>query len=101
MKTLPEPLEFIWDSGNSSKSEKKHGISDQQAEEPFFDERKVIYRDRLHSISEERFILLGKTKKKHLLYVVFTYRKIRIRIISARKINKKEVVLYEKTIKNS
>lgn len=101
MKTLPEPLAFVWDPGNSGKSERKHRVSDQEAEEPFFDKKKIIYRDILHSIAEKRFILLGKTKKKQLLYVVFTYRSIKIRIISARKINKKEVSIYEKAIKNS
>lgn len=101
MITLPRPLEFLWDEGNSVKSKRKHGISDQEAEEPFFDEQQVIYKDKLHSIVEDRFILLGKTKGKELLYVVFTNRRKKIRVISARKINKKEVVMYEKAIKSS
>jgi uncharacterized DUF497 family protein len=101
MKTLPRSIAFLWDRGNSGKSERKHRISDQEAEEPFFDKKKIIYRDTLHSIAEERFILLGKTKTKRLLYVVFTYRNVKIRIISARKTNKKEVGIYEKNIKNS
>jgi hypothetical protein len=101
MKTLPEPIAFLWDRGNSGKSERRHGVPDREAEEPFFDKKKIIYRDALHSIAEERFILLGKTKTKRLLYVVFTYRSVKIRIISARKTNKKEVVFYEKAIKNS
>ena len=40
MKTLPDPLEFVWDPGNSGKNEQKHRVSDQEAEEPFFDEKK-------------------------------------------------------------
>ncbi|MFV1917421.1 MAG: CopG family antitoxin [Patescibacteria group bacterium] len=72
--------------------------------EAFLDEDKVILKDVLHSKDEERFILLGKTSKGRLLYVVFTMRgenKEKVRIISARDINKKEVSLYEKKHKRS
>lgn len=87
---------FEWDKGNIGKN-KKHQVDDIEAEEVFFDEGKVIYKDKLHSKSEERFIVLGKTKKNRLLYLVFTKREIKIRIISARDVNKKEVYLYEET----
>jgi len=96
MKTLPEPVQFVWDSGNSDKNKRRHGVSNQEAEEPFFDKNNVIYRDTLHSMSEERYILLGKTKSNTILYIAFTYRRTKIRVISARKINKKEVKYYEK-----
>ena len=101
MKTLMEPKQFLWDRGNSGKNLQKHGVSDQEAEELFFDKNKRIYRDTLHSINEKRYILLGKTKKKKLLYGVFTQRSKKIRIISARKINKKEVHLYEKNTEHT
>ena len=38
---------------------------------------------------------VGKTKTGRLLFVVFTIRENRVRIISARDVNKKEVHLYE------
>lgn len=95
MKILKKPLEFEWDKGNIGKN-KKHNVADKEAEEVFFDEKKVIYKDIFHSQKEERFIILGKTKKERLLYTVFTIRGKKIRIISARDINKKEVRLYEK-----
>ncbi len=87
---------FEWDKGNIGKN-KKHGVNDKEAEEIFFDEGKVIFKDKLHSKQEERLIILGKTKKDRLLYIVFTQRSGKIRIISARDINKKEVHLYEET----
>jgi len=65
-------------------------------EEVFFDDEKTVYKDRLHSKSEKRFILLGKTRQQRLLYISFTVRGKKIRIISARNINRKEVQLYEK-----
>lgn len=89
-------LEFEWDKGNIGKN-KKHNVEDKESEEVFLDEKKVILKGLLHSGKEERLIILGKTKKNRLLYVVFTKRGKKIRIISARDINKKEVRLYEKT----
>jgi hypothetical protein len=96
MLRIKEPIEFVWDKGNIDKSWKKHRVTNQECEEVFFDKKKKIYKDKLHSIGEDRFILLGKTKKKRLLYVVFAVRNKKIRIISARDINKKERRLYEK-----
>lgn len=95
MKVDKSVFEFDWDKGNIGKNE-KHDVKDQEAEEIFLDEDKVILKDILHSDDEERFIVLGKTKKGRLLYVVFTKRDKKTRIISARKLNKKEVYLYEK-----
>lgn len=86
--------EFEWDKGNSGKNQ-KHGVSDSESEEVFFDERKKILKDVLHSKTEKRFILFGKTRRGRLLFVVFTIRGKKIRIISARKANKKEVKFYE------
>ena len=58
-------------------------------------EDKKIYDDILHSGKEERYILLGETKSGKILFVVFAKRHNLVRIISARKINKKEKKLYE------
>ncbi len=95
MRVNESAKEFEWDKGNIGKN-KKHDVEDKEAEESFFDEYKVIYKDAIHSKKEKRYMLLGKTKRKRLLYIVFTQRKNKIRIISARNINKKEVYLYEK-----
>ena len=96
MKVVKNAFEFEWDKGNIGKNI-KHKVDDKEAEEVFLDEGKVIYRDTLHSKEEDRFIVIGKTRDNRLLYEIFTYRKKKIRIISARDINKKEVKLYEET----
>lgn len=96
MRVDKSVLEFEWDEGNIGKN-KKHKVEDKEAEEVFLDEGKVAFKDKLHSQKEERFIVLGKTKKDRLLYIAFTKRKKKIRIISARDINKKEVLIYEET----
>ena len=97
MVIIKEPIRFLWDKGNKEKNFKKHQVTDSESEEIFFDENKKIFKDKLHSGREERFIVLGKTNKNRLLFVVFTIRNEKIRIISARDINRKEKKLYEKS----
>ena len=95
MKVVRRTLEFEWDEENKGKNFKKHKVTDQECEEVFFDAKKKILRDQLHSGREERFLILGKTKTERLLFVAFTVRKGKIRIISGRNLNKKERHLYE------
>ena len=98
MVVIKEPISFQWDRGNIGKNEKSHEVTEKEAEETFFDKKKVIYTDKFHSEKEDRFILIGKTREKRLLYLVFTKRGTKMRIISARDINRKEVKYYvEKT----
>jgi uncharacterized DUF497 family protein len=96
MILIREPTKFEWDKGNRNKNLRKHSITDTETEEVLFDNKKRIYKDKLHSDNEERFILLGKTKLNKVLCVVFTLREDRIRIISARPTNAKERRLYQR-----
>ncbi len=94
-RILKEVSGFEWDAGNKEKSIMKHEVSNEECEEAFFDYNKKIQKDSLHSINEKRYILIGQTKQNRLLYIIFTVRKDKIRVISARDINKKEQNLYE------
>jgi uncharacterized DUF497 family protein len=96
MLVLTTPLQFEWDEGNRHKNSTKHDVTNEECEEVFFDNDKKILKDRLHSGSEERYILIGKTNQNRLLFIALTMRKSRIRVISARDLNKKERNLYEK-----
>jgi len=60
--------------------------------------KNVLDEDIVHSIIENRFLIIGKTEKGRLLYQIFTRRGDKIRVISSRDINKKEVHLYEKKV---
>lgn len=100
MRTLNKPISFQWNTGNIGKN-RKHGVTEKEVEEVFFDEKKFVYKDVFHSFSEERLIILGKTKNGRMLYTVYTMRGQSIRIISARDINRKEVPIYEKATQNS
>jgi uncharacterized DUF497 family protein len=96
MTIIPDPLQFDWNVGNGGKNKSSHDVEDWECEEVFFNPRKVILKDRLHSNKEVRFILLSKTKHDRLLYLAFTIRSEKVRVISARGVTKtKETELYE------
>jgi len=97
MLVLKKPLKFIWDKGNKDKNWLKHKVKNTECEEIFFDSNKKIIKDPFHSQNEPRYIILGKTKKQKILFIAFTIRHQKIRIISAGDINKKEKKLYEKS----
>ena len=90
-------LGFQWDTGNLDKSYAKHGITPQEAEEIFLDENLITLEDIKHSQEENRFNAIGKTNSSKLLFVAYTARNEKIRVISARIANKKEQIVYEKT----
>ncbi len=94
-------VEFEWDKGNLDKSYQKHGVTPKEAEEVFLDEESFVIPDVKHSQKEPRYILLGKTFEKKKLFIVFTIRKEKIRIISCRQMHKKEVEKYEGSQKDS
>lgn len=100
MVILPEPLEFEWDSGNVEKNQRKHGITNKESEEVFVHRPLLIIDDSIHSGIEKRFQAFGTNGRK-LLFLVFTIRKTKIRIISARLMDKKERRLYEKAQKTA
>jgi uncharacterized DUF497 family protein len=97
MIDLGQIVDFEWDEGNKDKSYQKHGITTSETEEVFLDPNQLVLDDVRHSQAEDRFIIIGKNTKKTVLLVVFTIRKNKIRVISARSANAKERRLYGKT----
>lgn len=93
---LEKIIGFDWDDGNISKNENKHNLKWQLIEEVFFNEPLLIVEDFKHSNNECRCFALGITNDSTKLFVVFTIREDKIRVISARTMNKKERVEYEK-----
>ena len=91
---LPD-FSFEWDAANSTKSVEKHGVTCEEAEEVFSVRSFVPLGEQYQPApSEPRFGVLGKTRSGKLLFVVFTLRQDRIRIISARLMNEKERDFY-------
>ena len=85
-------LRFEWDDDKNELNKSKHGISFEEATTAFDDEEAIVIADPDHSISEDRFLLLGLSKKSNMMVVCHCYRENDdvIRIISARKATKGE-----------
>lgn len=73
----------------------KHGISFEEAQTVFLDDLSVSAQDPDHSYDEERRIIFGRSSLGNLLAVSFVERSGRIRLISARKLTKREIKFYE------
>lgn len=93
---------FDWDEGNARKSTDKHGVSQAEAEQIFFNEP-LLAPDQKHSRQEPRFHALGTTDENRLLHISFTLRAngTLIRVISARDMHRKEKTCYEQAKKDS
>jgi len=86
-------VQFEWDARKAAANLRKHGVSFEEAETAFDDELGACYPDTLH---ETRFIVIGYSKRRRLLYVVHAeVRTDTIRIISARKATRHEKAHYE------
>jgi uncharacterized protein len=97
MQILPEFEGFDWDKGNFEKNLKKHDVATQEAEELFASEPLMARRDNYHSNeSEERLQALGKTKSGRKLFIAFTLRNNKIRVISIRDMTPQEEQAYER-----
>jgi uncharacterized protein len=89
-------LSFTWDPAKARANEKKHGVSFDEAQTVFVDERARLLDDPDHSVDEERFILLGLSTRLRVLVVVHAYWEAAevIRIISARRATRRERAQY-------
>jgi len=96
-----QELRFEWDDRKNAENRRKHGVSFEEAEAVFFDERALLIDDPDDSKTEDRFILLGLSAAARTLVVVHCYREKSnvIRIISARKANRTEREEYAQRLK--
>ncbi|MEO5970332.1 MAG: BrnT family toxin [Bdellovibrionia bacterium] len=97
-----ESFEFEWDSGNSTKSIQKHGVTQDEVESLF--ELKLgvpIGHQVSPPIAEERLCLIGPSLNGKMISVVFTLREGRVRPISSRIAGRKERQLYEEIRKTT
>jgi uncharacterized DUF497 family protein len=82
---------FDWDEGNLDKNFSKHGVINKECEEVFKNSPLYLNYDQLHSTSkEQRYQALGISDKARKLFISFTIRENRIKIISARDMSKNE-----------
>jgi uncharacterized DUF497 family protein len=86
---------FDWDEGNQEKNWLKHRVTTSECEETFFNLPLLLRPDPSHSQAESRYFVLGQTNAGRYLFVAFTIRKDKIRVISARDMSQKERAIYE------
>jgi uncharacterized DUF497 family protein len=91
-------LNFEWDKEKAKTNLNKHGISFVEAATVFSDPFSITRNDPLHSIEEERFLILGYSDRQRLLVVVYTDRGDNVRIISVRIATNRERRVYEEGI---
>lgn len=87
-----EVLEFEWDEEKNEINKRKHGIDFNTALHVFDDEDRIEIYDIEHSVEEDRYNTIGCVHD--ILFVVYTERKDKIRIISARLASASERRLY-------
>ena len=89
-------LRFEWDERKNRMNRRQYGVTLEEAKTVFADENGLLIDDPEHSTAEERFILLGLSADPRLLVVCHCYRHDGdvIRIISARRANRKERGVY-------
>ncbi len=87
---------FDRDAGNARKSAEKQGVSQQEAEEVFFNDPFLVTDEVKHSRQERRFHALGRTHSGRLFHVTFCLRfgGTKIRVISARPMSRRERKIY-------
>ncbi|MCX6596282.1 MAG: BrnT family toxin [Acidobacteria bacterium] len=90
-------MRFTWDPAKARKNEKLHGVSFTTAAEIFEDPNHVVGDNYfIEDAGEQRFQIIGMTRKLTLLLVVFVEpASDLIRIISARKAVEYEESIYQ------
>jgi uncharacterized DUF497 family protein len=87
--------EFDWDPEKAAANMRKHGVSFEEATTVFGDRLAMLQGDPDHSVTEERYVLLGLSEADRLLVVAFAERPPHTRLISARPATRRERRQYE------
>jgi len=86
-------MDFEWDPEKAVANLEKHGVAFDEASLAFFDPNAIEFFDDLNSEDEIRYQLVGISRVR-LLFVGYTVRNDRIRIITARKADAKQTKYY-------
>jgi uncharacterized protein len=91
---IPEFEGFDWSGGNAEKNWERHRVTPEEVEQVFFNTPLLAGSDDEHSQQEKRFYALGQTDEGRELFVAFTMRAKRLRVVSARDMSRKERRVY-------
>lgn len=81
---------FEWDDLKAERNLHKHGVTFEESATAFKDELGRSKRDTVHSVDEDRFVLIGRSEAGRILTVIFVERGDRLRLISAREATPRE-----------
>ena len=85
---------FEWDDNKAEYNKKTHKVTFDEVKEAFFDPSAMDAYDETHSIQEARYNLIGMSRRR-LLFIVYSEPRIGVvRIISARKAERKHQQIY-------
>ena len=87
-------LEFEWHKAKAEANFRRHGVSFDLAKTVFKDPFAIERLDDREEHGEERFVIIGAAEGRVLLFVAYTDREERIRIISARRATQNEQDVY-------
>ncbi len=90
-------MEFDNDPTKAARNLKKHKVSFEEAASVFGDPMSYTFADPDHSIGEERWLMFGLSRINRVLAVIYTHRRGKFRIISARLATKHERKTYEES----
>ena len=85
-------VDVEWDGRKAEANLRKHGISFEDAVTVIYDENAVTIGDDRYT--ETRFATIGRDSLGRVLLVVSTWRKSRLRLISARRATSREKRMY-------
>jgi uncharacterized DUF497 family protein len=93
-------MEFEWDESKSDACFAERGFDFAYVIQVFVDPNRLLGHDRRWDYGEDRYQLLGRIENR-IFHVAYTLRGSKIRIISARKANKREVKQYENSTRQA
>lgn len=88
-------MEFEADPVKAAQNFKKHKVSFEEAASVFGDAMELTFPDPDHSIGEMRWLSFGMSGRGRVLAVIYTERRGKIRLVSARVATKQERKIYE------
>jgi uncharacterized protein len=88
-------LRFRWDPRKAAANVRKHGVTFEEAATVFGDPLSLTIADPDPSGEEQRFLVLGLSSRRRLLVVAHSERGDAVRIISARRVTRRERRTYE------
>jgi uncharacterized protein len=88
-------MEFEADPVKAAQNFKKHKVSFEEAASIFGDPMAYTFADPDHSVGEARWLTFGMSGRRRVLAVIYTERRGKIRLVSARVATKHERKIYE------